>query len=103
MKRFGLDLSKPVPLDASAPSATGIGADTAFPFVQRVNSVLIQNNAAAPLYVNLDAAASLGTLAIASGQTLIIDWPVKTLHLYTAAATNVNGNAAGAIFVAGAV
>jgi hypothetical protein len=90
-----------VPFAAGAPTATGIGTDTSFTFAKRVRSVLIQNNTAAPLYANLDAAASPGTLAIAAGQTLILDWSCTVLHLYAAAATNVNGAVAGAIFVAG--
>jgi hypothetical protein len=86
---------------AGAPTATLAGTDTLFPFAQRVRSVLIQNNTAAPLYANLDKAASPGTLAVAAGQTLILDWSCTVLHLWTTAITNVNGSAAGAIFVAG--
>jgi hypothetical protein len=98
---IAVSIDTTVPFVTGAPTATLAATDTSFAFAQRVRSVLIQNNTAAPLYANFDKAASQGTLAIAAGQTLILDWSCTVLHLWTTAITNVNGSAAGAIFVAG--
>lgn len=102
-RKMATGFDRTVQLAAGAPSATLVSADTAFPFAQPVKSVLIQNNTAAALYANFDQVASPGTLYVAAGQTLIIDWPCQVLHLYAALAAGVNGAVAGALFVGGSI
>lgn len=90
-----------VVLDASAPSATNLGTDTLVPFAQPVEHLLIQNNTAAAVWINFDAAAAVGALVLlAAGTMLVITVPCKTLHVFTAAAQQINSTATG-ISIAG--
>ena len=64
--------------------------------------VLVQNNTAASINVDVDAAATAGALVLAAGATLVLDVCMSALHLYSAAATPaVNGSASGNIVVRG--
>lgn len=90
-----------VALASGAPAATNVGADTSVPFSVPVAHWTIQNNTAASVGVELDAAASAGSLQIAAGQSLTSEVPVSTLHLFTAAAQNINGTAGSNIVIRG--
>lgn len=64
--------------------------------------VLVQNNTAAAINVDVDTAATAGSLVLAAGATLVLDVQMSALHLYSAAAApNVNGSASGNIVVRG--
>jgi hypothetical protein len=89
-----------IPL-ASPPAQTNAGSDTPLTWAQPVRHMLVQNNTAASVMVEQDAAASLGATVVAAGQLLVLDVPCAILHLYTAAAQNINGTAGGGIVVRG--
>lgn len=76
---------------SSPPAQTNAGSDTSLTFSATVNHWTLQNNSSANLYYNLDAAASTGTLVLAPNAQVFYDWPVTVVHVYTAAAINVNG------------
>ncbi len=83
------------------PTTTNVGADTAYTFNTQVNHILIQNNTTANMHFDLDVASSLGSQILAPGSTFLADMQVTTLHLYTAAAQNINGTVSGNIVVRG--
>lgn len=87
----------------SPPAQTNAGSDTALTFTQTVAQVTIQNNTNAVVYVAFDATASAGSYALAAGSTLVEAKYCKVVHLYTAAAQNVNGTSSGGIVVLGEV
>lgn len=86
---------------SSPPAATNIGADTTFTFNQQVNSVFLQNNTGADLHYAFDTAASAGSKVLPTGQSIIYPKKVTAVHLYTAAAQNVNGTSSGNIVLEG--
>ena len=85
----------------SPPSATNAGSDTSYIFSQTVNHVLIQNNTSANLNYAFDVAASAGSYLLVPGAFVVWDRLCTVLHLYTAAAQNINGTSAGNIVVEG--
>lgn len=86
---------------SSPPTTTNVGADTTYTFSSQVNTVILQNNTAAVVNYAFDTAASAGSLSLAAGQTLIYSKKVTVVHLYTAAAQNINGTTAGNIVLLG--
>ena len=88
---------------SSPPSTTNAGTDTTYTFSSQVNRVIIQNNTSANVNYAFDTAASPGTLRLLPGATLIYPKKCTALHLYTAAAQNINGSTAGNIVVLGAL
>lgn len=86
---------------STPPAATNAGADTPLTFSQPVHHLLIQNNTAAVVYWELDAVAGVGSAQLAAGATLFLDNTAAALHLYTAAAQNINGTTATNIVVRG--
>lgn len=80
---------------------TSAGADTTFTFSQTVNTVILQNNTTAVLNYAFDQAASAGSLSLAAGQQLVYSKRVTAVHLFTTAATNVNGTTSGNIVLLG--
>lgn len=88
-------------------AATGINTDYTFNWqlsannAQQVNvrHVILQNNTAAIVNYDIDAATTLGSLSLAAGATIVLDIEMTTLHLRTAAAQQVNGSAAANIVV----
>lgn len=85
------------------PSATNAGSDTAYTFSSQVNRVIIQNNTSANVSYAFDVAASAGALVLSPGSTLVYPKKCTVLHLFTAAAQNINGTTAGNIVVLGAL
>ena len=77
---------------------TNAGSDTSMTFATLINHFVLQNNSAANLYYNLDAAASTSSFVLAPNTLIAWDWPVTVLHVYTAAAINVNG-ASGLVLI----
>jgi len=86
---------------SSPPAQTNVGADTALTFAQQVHYLEIQNNTGAVIYWELDAAAQVGAAQLAAGATLFLSNACAVLHLYTAAAQNVNGASANNIVIRG--
>lgn len=81
---------------------TNAGTDTLLPFRKRVHHLLIQNNSAAPIYVDFDVPASLGSIVVASGLLLSVDVPCDELHVYTPTAVAYNAsNVVGSIVIRG--
>ena len=76
------------------PTALTVSTDTTFTFASKVNHVLIQNKSNVDVNINWDSAASAGTAIIPGGANNLVVFhiPVTTVHLYSAAATNVNGS-----------
>lgn len=89
-----------IPL-TSPPAQTNAGSDTPLTWAQPVRHLFVQNNTAAAVMVEQDAAASAGSTVVATGQLLVLDVPCAVLHLFTAAAQNINGTAAANIVVRG--
>lgn len=88
---------------SSPPSATNVGSDTTYTFSSQVNRVIIQNNTSANVNYAFDTAASAGSFVLASNAMVVYPKKVTALHLYTAAAQNINGTSAGNIVVLGAL
>jgi hypothetical protein len=86
---------------SGAPTATTATTDTAWTFASRVNHVLLQNNTTANLQYEFDTTASAGSPILAPGATFVADLQVTAIHLYTAAAQNINGTVAGNIVLRG--
>lgn len=92
--------SAPVSLTAPAAALTA-SADTLFTFASQVKHLFLENKSAADAYYNLDVAASPGTYYLPAGALRILDLPCTILHLYSTAATPVNGATAANIAVGG--
>lgn len=86
----------------SPPSTTTASTDTPFTFASQVNHVILQNNTSANVWFAFDTVATIGSLLLVPGSMLIYAKKVSVVHLYTVAATNVNGTAAGNIVLLGA-
>lgn len=82
-----------IPMAAGVPAALTISTDTAFAFSQSVAHVYIQNKSATAVYVAFDVAATVGSLFVPANGILNVHVPCSVLHLFSAAATNVNGAA----------
>jgi hypothetical protein len=83
-----------VPLAAGAPAALTASADTTFAFSQPVTHIYVQNKSAADVYVEFDAAATVGSAVVPANRGgLFFDIPCAAVHLFSTAATNVNGTA----------
>src|SRR6266700_323788 len=87
----------------SPPATTNAGTDTPLTFSSQVQRVIIQNNTSANLNYAFDVAATLGSLVLVPGSTLIYPKKVTVVHILTAAAKNINGATAGNIVVLGAI
>lgn len=94
----GIPVAKPVyvvtgsSVALSSPSAqTNAGSDTPLTFASQVKHWLVQNNTSATAYIELDATASTSSMALAPSTVWRDDIPVTVIHVYTAAAQNVNG------------
>jgi hypothetical protein len=87
----------------SPPSTTNAGSDTAYTFSSQINRVIIQNNTSANLNFDFDQAASAGSFLCLPGTMIIYPKKCTALHLYTAAAQNINGSTSGNIIVRGAL
>lgn len=86
----------------SPPTATNAGTDTSYTFSTTVHHIIIQNNTTAIAYCDFDVAATVGSFAVyPNGQMIVFDIPCTILHLYTAAAQNVNGSTVGNIVIRG--
>lgn len=85
---------------ATNAAATTAGADYTFAWsAATVNHVLLQNNTAAALNYEVDAAATAGSMTLAAGAGVFLDVTMGALHLLTAGVQNVNGTVAGNIVV----
>ena len=79
-------------------------SDNLYTFPTQVHHLLIENNTTTPLNVEFDAQATAGSLLIPAGSAPIgIDVAVTVVHLYSAAASPVNGTAGSNIVLRGAV
>lgn len=85
----------------SPPSTTNASSDTSYTFAAQVRHWLLQNNTSANVQFELDTTATAGSIVLAPGATWLSDIPVTVLHLYTAAAQNINGSSAGNIVLKG--
>jgi hypothetical protein len=85
------------------PAQTNAGIDTTLTFSSQVNRVILQNKTSASVYFAFGATASLGSLELAADALLVYPKKCTELHLYTAAAQNINGSADGNIVVLGAM
>jgi hypothetical protein len=83
------------------PATTNAGADTALTFSSQVHHWLLQNNTSAVLTFDLDVAATAGAISLAPNATFFSDVPVTALHVYTAAAQNVNGSTVANVVLRG--
>lgn len=95
---LGVDVEVTVAMTAGAsvalsspPAQTNAGSDTTLTFSSKVNHFLVQNNTGAVLYMDFDTAASTSSIQLATGLMWKDDIPVTAIHVYTAAAQNVNG------------
>ena len=88
---------------SSPPSATNAGSDTPYTFSSQVNRVILQNNTSANVNYAFDTAATAGSLVLVPSALLVYPKKCTVLHLYTAAAQNINGSTAGNIVVLGAL
>lgn len=90
---------------ASNPAALTTSTDYAFKWgntgTTQVNHVMLQNNTASALNYDLDAVATLGSPALAAGQTIFLDVQTLVVHLFQAGTPNVNGTSASNIVVRG--
>lgn len=103
--------SNPLPVAASGttgftplqspPATTNAGSDTALTWTTQVNHYRVQNNTSANLNIREDSASSPGSLLLVPGAIYREDKPVTTIHLFTAAAQNINGTVAANIVVEG--
>ncbi|SRR6266704_651851 len=87
----------------SPPSATNAGSDTPYTFSSQVQRIIIQNNTSANVNFAFDVAASLGSLLLVPGAMLVYPKKCTVLHIFTAAAQNINGTTVGNIVVLGAI
>jgi hypothetical protein len=86
----------------STPAAqTNNGSDTTYTFSSQVNTVIIQNNTTVNVNYAFDVAASAGSLLLLPGQLLVYSKKITAVHLFTAAAQNVNGTSAANIVLLG--
>ncbi|SRR6266700_137021 len=85
----------------SPPTQTNAGSDTLLTFAGPTSSITIQNKSAAPAYFAFDQAASPGSLEIDPGVTVVYTKKAAALHIYTAAAVNINGATTPNIVVTG--
>jgi hypothetical protein len=83
------------------PAGLTASVDTAFAFAQKVYHLWLQNNSAMPVGIEFVAAASAGSWQVPAGGALLLDVPVGVVHLYSTAATAVNGTAAGNVVLKG--
>lgn len=83
------------------PAQTSAALDTAITFSATVNHWVLQNNTTAVVNFDMDTQASAGSLVLAPNATFFSDIPMTALHLFTAAAQNINGTAAGNIVLRG--
>jgi hypothetical protein len=84
-------VSTPAIFDPTNPNATGIGVDTPIKFLRRATSIAMQNKTAANVYFAFDKAATVGSFVVPAGMLLVLDYSCSVLHLFTAAAQNING------------
>ncbi len=87
----------------SPPATTNAGSDTPYTFSAQVNRIILMNNTSANVNYAFDAVASAGSLVLTPGSMLVYPKKCTALHLYTAAAQNINGTAAANIVVLGAL
>ena len=88
-----------VPAQATLAASTNLPV----PFGQQVNRVVIQNNTAAVIYRRYDAAANLGSYAIAAGASVVDQVSTGLVNLFGATGGTVNGTAVSGIVVEGYV
>lgn len=82
----------PVALASGTPTQTNAGSETKISFASTANHWTMQNNSTANVYYTTDGTtASTSSLVLAPGAQVFYDWPLLTLHVFTAAATNING------------
>lgn len=86
---------------ATPPAALTAGADTVLTFAPAAQHLLIQNKSTTAVYIEFGAVATVGSFLVDAGQTFSIDIPVTALHVYSAAALNVNGTADANLVVKG--
>ncbi len=84
------------------PSVTNIGTDTLYTFSSQVSRVILQNNTSVNVNYAFDVTSSAGSLLLLPGSTLVYPKKCTVLHLFTAAAQNINGSSTGNIVVLGA-
>ena len=86
------------PIGVQGAAALTASQDNIYTFGSNANNpsqarkVIIQNNTAASINYNLDAAANPGTLSLAANAQVILDVPITKLHFYSTGTPNVNGN-----------
>ncbi len=87
---------------SAPPAALTASADTTFTFSSKVHHVEIQNNSSTAVGIEYDAAATAGSWQIPpNGGALLVDHPVTAVHLFSTAATNVNGTGGSNIVLKG--
>jgi hypothetical protein len=83
-------------------AALTASSDTSFTWPSQVKHWIVQNNSATAVGIELDAAATAGSLQVApNGGTIAMDIPVTVMHMYSTAATNVNGSTGANIVLKG--
>jgi len=83
-------------------AALTASTDTSYTFASQAKHMLIQNKSATNVYIEFDATTTVGSLLVyPNGQLLFFDIPVTAMHLYSTAATNVNGTADNNIVLKG--
>jgi hypothetical protein len=87
---------------STPPSATNVGTDTTYTFSSQVSRVILQNNTSANVNYAFDATSTSGSLLLLPGAMLVYPKKCTVVHLFTAAAQNINGSSAGNIVVLGA-
>lgn len=85
----------------SPQASTNAGSETIYTFAEEVNTINLQNNSGANLAYAFNAAATAGSLILATGQTLIYSKKITTVHLFTAGAQTVNATTSGGIILLG--
>jgi len=87
---------------SAPPAALTANADTLLTFASAVHHLEVQNKSGVDIYVKTDAPASQGSRKVyANGGSFFSDLPCTTLHIYSTAATALNGTADSNIFVEG--
>lgn len=86
----------------SPPATTNAGSDTSYTFSSQVSRIIVQNNTSAVVNFAFDVAATAGSLVLQPGAFLTYPKKVTVLHLFTAAAQNINGSTGSNIVVLGA-
>lgn len=85
----------------SPAAALTASTDTSFTFASQAKHLFLENKSLTDAYFNMDGAASPGAYTLPAGGLRFVDLPCTVLHLYSTAATPVNGATATNIVIGG--